>query len=54
MKKELWKYLKSKNTKLYRQIRGSLVGNTVNLPGYGGRKVVIAAYKAARKFIGFN
>ncbi len=54
MKKELWKYLKSKNTKLYRQIRGSVVGNAVNLPGYEGRKVVIAAYKAARKFIGFN
>lgn len=54
MKKDLWAYLKSKNKRLYHQIRRTLVGSAVNIPGSGGRKTTIAIYKAARKFVGFN
>ncbi len=53
-KKELWQYLKSKDLRLYRRIRRSVLGNTMNLPGKGGRKISVAAYKIAQKVVGFN
>ena len=30
------------------------MGNFMNLPGRGGRKVSVAAYKLCQKFYGFN
>ncbi|MDD4369651.1 MAG: glycosyltransferase family 2 protein [Anaerostipes sp.] len=54
LKKDLWIYLKTKDSRLYRSIRRTLVGNAVNIPGKGGRKTTMALYKAARKFVGFN
>lgn len=53
-KKELWLYLKEKDARLYRKIRRSVLGNTMNLPGEGGRKLSVAAYKIAQKIVGFN
>ncbi len=53
-KKELWQYLKAKDAKLYRRIRRSVLGNTMNLPGKSGRKLTVAAYKIAQKVVGFN
>ena len=53
-KKELWQYLKEKDIRLYRRIRRSVIGNTVNLPGKGGRKISVAAYKIAQMVVGFN
>lgn len=53
-KKELWQYLKEKDLRLYRRIRRSVLGNTMNLPGEGGRKISVAAYKIAQKVVGFN
>ena len=53
-KKALWQYLKEKDVRLYRKIRRSVMGNTVNLPGSGGRKISVAAYKVAQLMIGFN
>ncbi len=53
-KKELWQYLKFKDGRLYRRIRRSVLGNTMNLPGKGGRKISVAAYKLAQKVVGFN
>ena len=53
-KKELWLYLKEKDARLYRKIRRSVLGNTMNLPGEGGRKISVAAYKIAQKIVGFN
>lgn len=53
-KKELWQYLKAKDSKLYYKIRRSVMGNTMNLPGKGGRKLSVAAYKIAQMVVGFN
>ncbi len=53
-KKELWQYLKGKDLRLYHRIRRSVLGNTMNLPGKGGRKISVAAYKVAQKVVGFN
>ena len=53
-KKELWQYLKAKDVRTYKKIRRSIMGNTMNLPGEGGRKISVAAYKIAQMVIGFN
>ena len=53
-KKELWQYLKAKDVRAYKKIRRSIMGNTMNLPGKGGRKISVAAYKIAQKVVGFN
>ena len=39
---------------LYGKLRHSLMGNFMNLPGRGGRRVSVAAYKICQKFYGFN
>ena len=38
-KKELWKYVKDSDSKLYKELRYSILGNTVNLPGKVGRGI---------------
>ncbi len=53
-KKELLQYIKDENPGTYRRLRHSLLGNVANLPGRGGRKVSVAAYKLTQKFYGFN
>ena len=53
-KKELWQYLRQKNLPLYLRLRWGFLGQGVNLPGKGGRKVSSAGYKIAQKFFGFN
>ena len=53
-KKELWQYLKAKDVRSFKKIRRSLMGNTMNLPGKGGRKISVAAYKIAQMVVGFN
>ena len=53
-KKELWQYLKEKDARTYRKVRRSIMGNTMNLPGEGGRKISVAAYKIAQMLVGFN
>lgn len=53
-KKELWRYLKNANRKLYHHLRWTVLGNSMNLPGKGGRKVSEIGYKISQKFIGFN
>lgn len=53
-KKELWNYIKQSNASLYRRLRHGILGSTMNLPGKGGRKMSVAAYKIAQKFYGFN
>ncbi|MDD6211582.1 MAG: glycosyltransferase family 2 protein [Clostridiales bacterium] len=53
-KKELWQYLKEKNSKMYYKIRHSIMGRTMNLPGRGGRKISEACYKASQRLYGFN
>ena len=53
-KKELWQYLKEKDLRTYRRVRRSVLGNTMNLPGEGGRKISVVAYKIAQMMVGFN
>ena len=53
-KKELWQYLKAKDERVYKKVRRSILGNTMNLPGKSGRKISVAAYKIAQKVVGFN
>ena len=53
-KRELWKYIKEKDIRLFHKLRNGIIGNTMNLPGKGGRKISIAAYRIAQKVVGFN
>lgn len=53
-KKELWKYLKQKDVKVYIKIRYGILGQTMNIPGRSGRKISSLAYSVARRIIGFN
>ncbi len=53
-KRELWRYIKQEDIRLFHHLRNGIMGNTMNLPGKGGRKISIAAYKIAQKVIGFN
>lgn len=53
-KKELWTYIKNKDSNLYRRLRYGALGNSMNLPGRGGRKVSVEGYKIARRFFKFN
>ena len=53
-KKELWQYLKKQNFPLYLKLRTGFLGQGCNLPGKGGRKLLLAGYKITQKFYGFN
>ncbi len=53
-KKELWKYLKEKDRKLYAWMRGGIMGGTMNLPGRGGRQISVRAYKVCQRIFKFN
>ena len=47
-------YVKDKDIRLFHKLRNGILGNTMNLPGKGGRKVSVAAYRIAQKVVGFN
>ena len=53
-KKDLWQYLKKKDTGLYYKLYFGIFGRAMNIPGKGGRKVSVFAYKLANKVMGFN
>ena len=53
-KRELWKYIKQQDIRLFHHLRSVIMGNTMNLPGRSGRKISIAAYKISQKVVGFN
>ncbi len=53
-KKELWNYLKCSDPYLFYRLRLGLLGNTMNLPGKGGRKVSVEGYRIAQRFFKFN
>ncbi len=53
-KKELWEYLKKQNLALYLRLRLGFLGQGCNLPGKGGRELLILGYKITQKFYGFN
>lgn len=53
-KRELWKYIKDKDITLFHKLRNGILGQTMNLPGKGGRKISVAAYRLSQKVVGFN
>lgn len=53
-KKELMEYIREEDRWIYHRLRWGLLGCAANLPGKGGRKTFIAAYKLCQKFYGFN
>ena len=53
-KKELWQYIKKKDAKLYMRLRYGVLGNSMNLPGKGGRKITVEGYKLCQRFFKFN
>ncbi len=53
-KRELWQYIKKKDIRLFHKLRRGIMGNAMNLPGKGGRKISVAAYRISQKVVGFN
>ncbi|MCD8011205.1 MAG: glycosyltransferase family 2 protein [Lachnospiraceae bacterium] len=53
-KDELWAYLKKTRPAIYRKLRHRLMGQTMNLPGRGGRKISEIAYMISQRLYGFN
>ena len=53
-KKQLWEYLKASDSYIFYRLRLGLLGNTMNLPGKGGRKVSVEGYRIAQRFFKFN
>jgi hypothetical protein len=53
-KRELWRYIREKDLWLFYRMRSGVMGSTMNLPGKGGRKISMAAYKLSQKVVGFN
>lgn len=54
MKRDLWRYIKELDYKLYLKIRVSLLGSIINIPGKLGRKISLFVYKKVKKRYGFN
>jgi glycosyltransferase involved in cell wall biosynthesis len=53
-KQELWDYLKNYDKWLNRQIRSQILGQSMNLPGKFGLRMVELGYNILRKIYGFN
>ncbi len=53
-KKELWDYLKKRDRGVFRRLRYGFLGNCMNLPGRGGRRISVEGYKLCRRFFKFN
>ena len=52
--KEVWNYIKEIDNKIYLNLRYSLLGRMVHLPGKGGRKISVTGYKIVQRIYGFN
>ena len=53
-KTELWEYLKASDSYLFRKLRYGIMGNGMNLPGKGGRRISVEGYRLAQRFFKFN
>ncbi len=53
-KKALWQYLKDKDKGLYFYMRHGIMGGAMNLPGRGGRKFSVDAYRVCQRIFKFN
>ena len=50
----IWAYLKEHDEAMYRKIRRSFLGISMNLPGTAGDKFALGGYKIAQKLFKFN
>lgn len=53
-REELWNYIREKDQRLYDMLRHTITCAATNLPGAGGRKLGIAAYRLSQKLFKFN
>lgn len=53
-KEALWRLLEDNNPRLYKKVRYSILGQTMNLPGKAGRRISKVGYKVCQKIFGFN
>lgn len=53
-KRELWRWMKEKDILVYKKLRRGILGTSMNLPGKGGRRISVAAYRISQKVVGFN
>ncbi len=53
-KKELWDYIKQKDKFLYKKLRYGILGSSMHLPGKGGRRISVEAYRICQRFFKFN
>lgn len=53
-KKALWTDLRKLDLPLFMRLRWGFLGQSMNLPGKGGRTISVAGYKISQKFFGFN
>lgn len=53
-KRELWRWMREKDLRVYKKLRRGIMGRSMNLPGRGGRKISVAAYRISQKVVGFN
>ena len=47
-------YLKKKDGRIFFRLRYGLLGNSMNLPGKGGRRISVEGYKICQRFFKFN
>jgi glycosyltransferase involved in cell wall biosynthesis len=53
-KKELWKYIKDHDQRLWLRLRSGLLGSAMNLPGKVGRRISVDGYKICQRIFHFN
>ncbi len=53
-KRELWTYIKNKDLRLFHFLRRRIMGQTLHLPGKGGRGIALSIYRISQKVVGFN
>ena len=53
-RKEIWNELKTRNYKLYKELRYSPIGIVVNLPTKLGEFIALIGYRISQKMYGFN
>ena len=53
-KEDLWAFIRQTNPRVYKTLRGRLLGCILHLPGRLGRGVAIAGYRISQKIFGFN
>ena len=53
-KRALWEYIRENHPWEYEQLRHSLLGTVVNLPGKAGRRTSVILYRIANRIFSFN